>query len=294
MRDIPVQYNGLVQRALTPRVLVRFQSTGAIIPETKYISGIFYNKKNINKGDNVNNNKSKGEIILPVISKHFNNKQFSAKDLSNFIGEKISGNTLSSLAKKGFLKKIENTSPVEYNFVTDDADEAFAQMDGVFSIEDIVDWKEWDSFSLKDMFSLLGELIPQKEQEKLIWKPFQSSVDEIEGIVYAFVLKNSRKLYKIGKTDTTLKDRITSYNCGKTSYRKNGTCSVTNYKVLQSLLNIEEPVEVYGYIPPKAQLTFNNKTVLISCSPSKYIEGYILEAATQWNDGNKLPGCIQN
>lgn len=237
--------------------------------------------------------KSKGEIILPIIAKHFYDKIFSAKDLSVFIGEDISGNTLASLAKKGFLKKIENTAPIKYTFITDDMDEAFSRMEGVFSVEDISSWKEWESFPLKDMFSLLGELNPSSEKEKLDWTPIYDDIDNIEGVVYAFVLKNSRKLYKIGKTDTTLKERITSYNCGKTDYRKNGTCSVTNYKTLQSFINIGEPIEVYGYITPKAQLVFNGEIIDISCSPSKYIEGFFLEAATNWN-GEKLPGCVQN
>ena len=179
---------------------------------------------------------------------------------------------------------------MEYTFITQDADEAFSQMDGVFFTEDITEWKEWESFPLKNMFSLFGELTPVLTQEKLNWIPITAEIDNLEGIVYAFVLKDSRKLYK---TDGTLKERVSSYNCGKTDYRKNGTCSVTNYKTLQSFLNIGETIEVYGYITPKALLNFNGETISISCSPSKYIEGFFLDAATNWN-GKKLPGCIQN
>ena len=76
-------------------------------------------------------------------------------------------------------------------------------------------------------------------------------------------------------------------------YRGNGTCSVTNYFVLQSLLNFNIPVDVYCFLAPKATLNIFGENVMISESPAKYIEGIFLAQANA-DFGNKLPGCFQD
>lgn len=57
-----------------------------------------------------------------------------------------------------------------------------------------------------------------------------------EGLVYCFVVDGI--LFKVGQTSTTMRKRIKSYNCGQSAYRKNGTCSVTNYFILSSLVSM--------------------------------------------------------
>lgn len=67
------------------------------------------------------------------------------------------------------------------------------------------------------------------------------------------VIKN--KIYKIGSCTTGFKARVGSYNCGKQKARNKGTCSTTNYFVLQTLLNFNVPVEIYGLFS-KREMTF--------------------------------------
>lgn len=57
----------------------------------------------------------KGRFTLDMIQKYFTVGTFSAKSLSDICGEKISAASLTSLAKKGYLNKIQ-TSPVTYSF----------------------------------------------------------------------------------------------------------------------------------------------------------------------------------
>ena len=59
------------------------------------------------------------------------------------------------------------------------------------------------------------------------------------------------KILKIGQTITDVKCRIQSYNSGKKKHRKKGTCSTTNYFILQSLLNIDKRVNLYVYFAEK-------------------------------------------
>ena len=65
--------------------------------------------------------------------------------------------------------------------------------------------------------------------------------------MYCFVIDG--KILKIGKTDTTMAKRVQSYNCGKKAYRENGTCSTTNYNILQSFLAINKEKDgVFGAV----------------------------------------------
>ncbi len=73
-----------------------------------------------------------------------------------------------------------------------------------------------------------------------------------EGLVYVFVIQG--KIFKIGHSITPITKRVQSYNCGKVEYRKNGTCSTTNYFVLQSLLKINKIVQVYAFFPEQPYL----------------------------------------
>lgn len=234
----------------------------------------------------------KGRKTLAYINQYYSNKEhFSAKDLSDITQDKVSGSTLNSLAKSGHLKKF-NTSPVSYEFLTMDEDEAFSNLDGVYhDLNEIEEWPDFSSYRLGKEMIFAGQLIPDGENERLVWKPNEHFDNSYEGVLYAFVVNG--KLYKIGKTDTSFAERVASYNCGKRAYRKNGTCSVTNYSILQTLLNFNIPVDVYCYLVPKATLRAFGTEIEIVTSPAKYIEGLFLKTAKD-DFGNRLPGCIQD
>lgn len=234
----------------------------------------------------------KSEQALALAKKYYNNgEHFSAADLSLISGENIHPNTLCSIYKNGYLARYETKPHITYSFLTDNTDEAINNVEGIFTEKDVESWPLWKDYTLKDYFILLGTIYPNKDKEMLDWKVIEEMFDKCEGLDYGFVI--DEHFYKIGKTDTTMKDRLQSYNCGKKDFRKNGTCSVTNFKVLQTLLNINKPVTVYALLAPKAILTVFGKTYEINTSPSKFIEGILIEQAKK-DFGDKLPGCFQD
>ena len=89
-------------------------------------------------------------------------------------------------------------------------------------------------FKYKNKFKKIAVLIPNLNKEKLDIEYCNINYKNEKGMVYLFVVNGV--LLKIGSTITTLSKRIQSYNCGKKAYRLNGTCSTTNYFVLQNFL----------------------------------------------------------
>lgn len=235
----------------------------------------------------------KGRYALDLICQHYlvEGESFTAADLSEKSGKKVSPSTLPALAKEGYLRKLD-TKPVSYILIAKTSEEAMSHIEGLYqNIEEIKSWPLFKDYSLANQMFHAGQLIPNTENEKLVWCPDKDFNDNYTGLFYAFVVNGY--FYKAGKTDTTLLDRIKSYNCGKKEYRGNGTCSVTNYFVLQSLLNFNIPVDVYCFLAPKATLNIFGENVMISESPAKYIEGIFL-AQAKADFGNKLPGCFQD
>ena len=230
------------------------------------------------------------EVLAFIKENYSDGTLFSAADLSKKMGREIFPATLVSIRKNGFIKRYE-TKPVTYSFLTDDADEAIKNIEGVFTEKDIESWPLWENYSLKEYFVPLGTIYPDKDKEKLNWEAVEEMLNKYEGLDYSFVIEGH--FYKLGKTDTTMQDRLTSYNCGTENFRKDGTCSVTNFKVLQTLLNINKPVTVFALLAPKAILTVFGKTYEISVSPSKFIEGILIDQAKK-DFGDKLPGCFQD
>ena len=110
------------------------------------------------------------------------------------------------------------------------------------SFEELRNEIDYDDFEYKDYFSLICNLIPNREKERLDIEAIDVDACQDHGLVYVFVIKG--KIFKIGESITPIIKRIQSYNCGKIEYRINGTNSTTNYFVLQSLLSIGEKVQV--------------------------------------------------
>ena len=235
----------------------------------------------------------KGREALETICQFYsvNGESFTAASLSEKSGKKINANSLPAIAKEGYLKKFD-TKPTSYVLIATNEKDAATHIEGLFnSIEEIKDWPLFKDYSLSSKMIHAGKIIPNIEEEKLMWTPNKDFDDNYNGLFYAFVIND--KFYKAGKTDTTMRERIKSYNCGKKEYRNNGTCSVTNYFILQTLLNFNVPVDVYCFLVPKATINIFGTKVEINESPAKYIEGIFLAQANS-DFGNKLPGCFQN
>lgn len=148
---------------------------------------------------------------------------------------------------------------------------------------DFVNQINFDDFEYKDKFNYLCDLIPIRRLEKLVIKNADDNLIKRAGLVYLFILNN--KLLKVGSATTSFLERVSSYNCGKKAYRKNGTCSTTNYFVLQNLLNINKPIKVYYYFPDQISMNVWGTTKNISL-PAKEFEKKIL---TELKENNNLP-----
>lgn len=142
---------------------------------------------------------------------------------------------------------------------------------------DAVDPKfKFDEMPYRSEFIHLCNIIPTQnlELKKLKIEPIEHDLIDRKGFVYSMVINNL--IIKIGQTTTDINGRIQSYNCGQQKYREAGTCSTTNYFTLQSLCNINMPVELYAYFPGKLKTTiFGKKVELIA--PSKDAEKILLK-----------------
>lgn len=153
------------------------------------------------------------------------------------------------------------------------------------------EWPNWEDYSLKQYFTKIATLIPNQKKEKIeVKKDFDPRYKTIKGLCYAFVIGG--KFIKQGKTESTMAERIKSYNCGKKKYRGTGTCSVSNYKCLQSMLAINKPIEIYAFFAPPIHFELFGKEIETTVSPAKYIENMFNEKAQKEFNG-KLPWCIQ-
>lgn len=149
--------------------------------------------------------------------------------------------------------------------------------DRLLSIDDIQDQMPYKNFEYKEHFSSLCDLVPDLENERIRIENAMPELVRKPGFVYAFVLDD--KLIKVGSTITPIRERVTSYNCGRKAYRKAGTCSTTNYFVLQSFLNIGRRIKVYAYFPPTLKFKMFGEFALIS--PVKNVEKKILTELKQ-------------
>lgn len=67
------------------------------------------------------------------------------------------------------------------------------------------------------------------------------------GIVYMLTCTINSKEYiiKIGSSRNTFKSRLHSYNCGTVTYRKSGSASTTNFRILQSFVATRKEFSLY-------------------------------------------------
>lgn len=176
---------------------------------------------------------------------------------------------------------------------------------GTFSTQYLTDISElqneldWDKFSIqtptttissKD-FTLVAVGTPNLAEEKWEMDIKNPQYNTREDLVYALVVEG--KIFKFGKSITTMQKRIQSYHCGKDAYRKkeNATNSASNWYVLQSVLHMGKPVYIYVMYIPKTENTF--KGWVYPNRVSKEIEGLLIAAFVK-KYGNKPIGNRQS
>jgi hypothetical protein len=211
-------------------------------------------------------------------------------------GKRLASNTWKALINRGVV--IASGEHFICQFKAEDkatlsSKEGQNHNDHIFTLEEVYQQMKFEDFSLSTLFQRIGVLKIEPEKERVVPIPddVHNNGFKKENALYAFVIDGH--LFKIGKTDTTIAERINSYNCGKKKHREKGTCSTTNYMVLQTFLAINKEVEVYCYFLPKATLVIDGKTYEITESPSKFAEGLFLEKVISENNNNRLLGCVQ-
>ncbi|CAJ2375831.1 MAG: conserved hypothetical protein [Arenicellales bacterium IbO2] len=117
------------------------------------------------------------------------------------------------------------------------------------SFSELADEATYEDFIFKGCFEWLCELKPDRKKEKLFIRRSNQEKIGVDGLVYAMVIKG--KIFKIGQTTMKFRGRLSSYNCGRRKFRERGTPSTTNFFVLQSLLAINLPVQIYAYFAKK-------------------------------------------
>jgi len=157
-------------------------------------------------------------------------------------------------------------------------------------IDDLKAEISYEDFEYKEYFTHLCNLLPNNNKEKLEIEIIDKKNIKKAGLVYVFVLKG--KIFKIGHTITTITKRVRSYNCGKVEYRIFGTNSTTNYFVLQSLLKINEIINVYSFFPEKPRYSIFGKEYQDSFPTSKRAENEILKNFVEKHKKKPI-GCTQ-
>jgi hypothetical protein len=155
----------------------------------------------------------------------------------------------------------------------------------VLNEKDLENEINYNNFQYKNYFHHICDLFPNNDKEKIDIIEIKN-VEEFKkaGLVYIFVI--DEKILKIGHTITPMNKRIQSYNCGKTEYRIAGTCSTTNWFILQSILKIDKIVNVYGYYTPNPAYNVLGKNYENSIPASKQAEKEILNTIEKKPIGN--------
>lgn len=83
--------------------------------------------------------------------------KFSAKTLSEKSGTKVNAQTLSALARKGILTKIDGTSPVEYSFIGE-----FEEKEGVSVVKNLANrYAQYKALIENRVKQLVGDEAPK-------------------------------------------------------------------------------------------------------------------------------------
>lgn len=241
------------------------------------------------------------ETIANELRNSFGESSFTKEQVEELClaktGKKLSSQTWNALMNRGILIETNGTFTCSLETTitktTTASNKKQNHNDRIFTLEEINQQMEFAKYSKFPLFQRIGVLKPEVDKERVVPVPDDINNNGFKrgNALYAFVIDGH--LFKIGKTDTSIAERINSYNCGKKKHRENGTCSTTNYMVLQTFLALNKEVEVYCYFLPKATLTIGDQTYEIAESPSKFAEGLFLEQVIIENNNKKLLGCVQ-
>ena len=140
-----------------------------------------------------------------------------------------------------------------------------------------------------DKFQYVCEVEANRDEEKLVITD-QVAQDMQKSCVYVMVIDG--RIFKIGTALRGVKNRIGSYNSGKTKYRIRGTNSTANYWILHSLINMQERVLFYAFYPPTVLCEIFGETIEEPFPSAKSIEGVVIRQF-EAKYGTKPIGCIQ-
>lgn len=155
---------------------------------------------------------------------------------------------------------------------------------------DLRDEISYQDFEFKPHFVRLCKAHPDVANERLILASANRAKIDRRGMVYALCIGG--KIFKIGCTITDFASRVQSYNCGKKAFRASGTCSTTNYFILQSILNINRPVAVYAHFPKLMQYNIFGKRGEEPFPSPKAVEKEVLRRFVK-RHGQIPIGCTQ-
>lgn len=155
---------------------------------------------------------------------------------------------------------------------------------------DLRDEVSYGDFEFKSHFVRLCRVQPEVANERLVLASTNRDKIDRRGMVYALCIGG--KIFKIGCTITDFASRVQSYNCGKKAFRASGTCSTTNYFILQSILNLGRPVAVYAYFPKLMRYDIFGKRGEEPFPSPKAVEKEVLRRFVE-RHGRVPIGCTQ-
>ncbi|BDV02150.1 MAG: hypothetical protein HPAVJP_0390 [Candidatus Hepatoplasma vulgare] len=155
-----------------------------------------------------------------------------------------------------------------------------------------------DDFELlRDKFTKICQVIPNREKESLkidykdLDKKTIKRIKRKQKVVYIMVIEG--KIFYVGCTNKSLRKRLAHYNDGRERYRKEGEIHYeTTYFILQSLLNINKPVDIYVHYYRHVENEtfmdiFGEEVDILNRSPSKTIKKWLLDKIE--SEFNKKP-----
>ena len=160
------------------------------------------------------------------------------------------------------------------------------------SVSELSNEIEYETYQYKELFIYLCDLIPNIEKEKIeVNGDLIGANLQKKDLVYIIVVCG--KIFKIGHTINNIHKRVESYNCGKERHREKGTCSTTNFFILQSLLHINRISRLYAYFPIKKEYEIFGEVGEETFPSTKTVKKKILKDF-QKRYGRLPLGCTQS
>ncbi len=163
--------------------------------------------------------------------------------------------------------------------------------DPLRTLDQLADEVSWEEYADRERYVHAYTLNPNIVEERLeIVKVHDEAMEQQEGLVYVLVVGG--KVFKIGQSIRSFRNRLGSYNTGKVKYRSRGTNSGANFFVLQSLLHFSHEVEVYIFAPQTKWWHFLGESGEEIFPSAKTVEKIFLQRFVE--EHGRLPiGCGQ-